>query len=84
MNTAKCRSCGAAIIWVTMIASGKKNPLNAEPDPEHGNVQVFVDGTADVKSSDPAQCKEYRDGGGRLYLSHFATCPNSKAHRKPK
>ncbi len=31
METSKCRSCGAPIVWVVMRPSGKKMPLDAKP-----------------------------------------------------
>lgn len=81
MDKGKCRTCQADIIWVVMAKSGKKNPLNAVPDPEKGNVwQAPDDSWVTVSGSE-------RDGlmtkGETLYLSHFATCAQSKQHRKP-
>jgi hypothetical protein len=48
-------------------------PIDAKPDPK-GNI-AMVDGVAHVVT-DPKVITDPR------YISHFATCPNSKAHRK--
>jgi len=81
LTISKCRSCGAAIKWVTMAVSGKKNPIDAEPSPK-GNIDVTAAGYATVLSEEYAE--KARDAGIDLYVSHFATCPNSKQHRKEK
>lgn len=72
---ANCSSCGAAILWVKTV-NGKRMPLDEYPTPD-GNV-VLVDGVA--FSAYTLDALEGRD----LYKSHFATCPNSPMHRKPK
>ena len=75
---AKCRSCKAPIAWVTMAGTGKSNPLDPEPSPK-GNVvvQAGVGSAVGVNDAD-----QLRTEGYSLYLSHFATCPNSRSHRK--
>ena len=67
-NTGKCRSCGAAVVWV-ITPAGKKMPVDAKPvsgfvldENENGTVNAF---------------------SGKVYVSHFATCPDSEAWRKP-
>lgn len=90
MDRGKCRGCGEAIYWVRM-KSGKRNPMNAEPDPERGNVLV-VDDEVDVgfygvplNTGVPLgadQAAEARTQGTPLYLSHFATCPARARFRK--
>ena len=81
----KCRSCGKPIIWVTMVASGKKNPLDSLPTPK-GNVVLVPEGNGDTarvlnaEELKAAQAKE----ANYLYLSHFATCSQAKQHRKPR
>lgn len=57
LNTQRCKSCHAAIVWI-VTDSGAKMPLSA--------------GTA-------------RDENGELVAdSHFADCPDAKAHRRKK
>ena len=75
-----CNSCSAPIIWATNARTGRKMPLNAEPDPVAGNVLV-CDGTADVLREHDAA--EARANGVKLHLSHFATCPAAEKHRRP-
>lgn len=79
MNTGKCKSCGASIIWAKTI-NGKSIPLNADPV-DFGNV-ALINGVAHVlgpsKKNDPGFATTNR------YHSHFGTCPNSVFHRKKK
>lgn len=77
---AKCRSCHAPIAWVTMAGSNKANPLDPEPSPK-GNILVAANYTAQAMPVN--ECDRLRAEGYSLYLSHFATCVNSKSHRKP-
>ena len=77
--SAKCRSCGAAILWVK-TQSGKSMPVDAQPC-EDGNVCVATcEGgpTAFV----PPEGTTISDA--TRHKSHFATCPNAATHRKPK
>ena len=73
---AKCRSCGAEIVWC-VTESGKKMPADAEPS-ERGTL-VLVDSCGGETLARVAECP-----GPRMYTSHFATCPNAAAHRKPR
>lgn len=69
-----CRTCGAPVRWVK-TASGRAMPLDAEPV-ERGNV-VLRDGRAVyVSKGNPAEQNEPR------YVSHFATCPQSRDWRR--
>lgn len=71
----KCSSCQAEIRWAVTEAGGKM-PL--DPKPEKRVILVEV-----VPEVGPPSSMEY----ARVvdtYLTHFATCPNSAAHRKPK
>ena len=70
-----CRSCKKPIVWVQMAKSGKKNPLDATPSPE-GTIAIGADGLGYMVTGE--------DRTPPLYLSHFATCPNSQQHRKEK
>jgi hypothetical protein len=66
-----CRSCNARIRWVK-TEGGKQMPVDAELV-AGGNIElrnglaVYVAPVAQV----------------RRYVSHFATCPNAKQHRRP-
>jgi hypothetical protein len=86
MNSAKCNSCGAAIRWVRVTSkrTGKTSamPVNAEPDPARGSISIDSAGEATVLTRTEAALFQARpDVSPKLYLSHFATCPNSARHR---
>jgi hypothetical protein len=68
---AHCSSCGAPIEWVK-TTKGRNMPLDLRSRP-NGNVTVREDGRAVVGAT----------GSGNR-VSHFATCPNGPAHRKPR
>ena len=72
MNTAKCRSCGAEIIWA-QTEFGKLMPMDAEP--------TILPGAFTLESQDGTSTKRARLVG-RYYISHFATCPNAAEHRR--
>jgi hypothetical protein len=87
----RCRACPAPVKWVIM-ASGKRNPLDREPDPERGNV-IIVDSDELAAALDVplgravalggARLKRARETPGRdLYISHFATCPARQQFRQ--
>jgi hypothetical protein len=77
----KCRSCGAAIYWVTMVPSMKPMSLDAKPAPG-GNIERR-------KGKNPNSRRWYgrvipaadRELFALLYVSHFATCPDAKKWR---
>lgn len=75
-DDAKCRSCGAPILFVK-TEKGNLIPLDAEP---------YVPPGLFVIARDIAVSLEHATGpaGPVLYRSHFATCPNAKKHRKPR
>ena len=63
-------------------------PLDAAPSTA-GNIRLFVEAKAVTKTQGriaqvvpKAELQAARDNSERLYTSHFATCPNAKAHRK--
>jgi hypothetical protein len=72
-----CRSCNEPIIWV-VTEQGKRMPLDVEPT-ETGTVALReqTPGVGRVVS------RNGRYPGQKLYVSHFATCRFSQAHRKP-
>lgn len=73
----KCRSCGAPVEWC-VTENGKRMPVDAEPV-EDGNLVVEMQlGPSLARAYDPA-----RDAGKARFRSHFSTCPNANAHRKP-
>ncbi len=81
--SAKCSTCGAPIRWA-MGHNGKRIPLDAEPAP-NGNVRIAPSNLPDVGTWATYVTRESPAAPGEvLYLSHFATCPDAKTHRKPK
>ena len=82
--SARCRSCPAPIMWATHVETGRANPLDADPSPE-GNCEVRK-GVHSTKlyyrMLAGEELERARSEGKPLYLSHFATCPNARRHRK--
>lgn len=76
-DQAKCRSCGAPILWV-VTTLGKRMPLDAEPHPD-GNVSLVPAGAMVLPAELVEQGKKI---GSKRYRSHFATCPNAAQHRR--
>lgn len=66
-----CKSCGEPIDWA-ITRKGSRIPLDITSRPD-ANIVVGGDGIARVV---PA--------GEGVRTSHFATCPNARAHRRTK
>jgi hypothetical protein len=81
---AKCRSCPAPVMWATHVETRRANPLDAQPSPD-GNCEVrrgVHSTTLYYRMLSGEELERARAEGKRLYLSHFATCPNARRHRK--
>lgn len=76
-----CRSCGAPMVWV-LTRSGGHMPLDPEPSPR-GNIVLEL-GPNDQTVSRVLRADEEPASGQLRWLSHFATCPNAKEHRRQK
>lgn len=79
----QCSTCHASIYWAVNPATGKTNPIDAEPSPK-GNVLLAyrprsgrLEATYITKDT-PLTSLE----GRRRYQSHFATCAQAKQHRR--
>lgn len=73
--------CGAPILWAKTTAG---NAVPLDPDPvDGGNLELVGDWSAGRQSGVIASYVQAEPGVAR-YVSHFATCPNSKDHRAPK
>lgn len=72
-----CRSCGAEIVWA-LSGNEKRMPVDAEPTAEGNVALVEVDGDLHARVAAANLLEEPR------YTSHFATCPNADAHRRPR
>ena len=85
---AKCRSCGADILWTKWERSGKSMPVDAVPDmrpPDRGGGNLVLTlrggehGELLVEKA-PADVDPKRN----RYTSHFATCPEAGEHRRSR
>ena len=77
--SSECSSCKASILWATSFGTGKPMPVDPEPSPK-GALRIArrPDGSI-VATPVPAKART-----GTLHISHFATCPNAKSHRKTR
>ena len=73
-GSSTCKSCGAPVIW-KVTEGGKKIPIDPEPC-EDGNLILFGTGAHPLSMM--------KIWTGDKYKSHFATCPNAAAHRRPR
>lgn len=84
-DPSKCRSCGAEVLWVVWRESGKRMPVDVEPDmrppPKGGTLALTLSGgpfgTLFVEKYVPEMGPKRN-----RYTSHFATCPNASEHRR--
>jgi hypothetical protein len=85
-----CKSCGAPIEWA-VTEKGKPMPVDYQRVPT-GNIVLSMreqgkPGVAVYRSAEEIETLK-RQAASRgevwvgLFVSHFATCPNAKAHRK--
>lgn len=72
MTNVKCKSCGALMFWARTEKDDKNIPVDAQQSLT-GNITLLPGGIARVGKP-----------GSGPFTSHFATCPNAGAHRKPK
>lgn len=77
--SARCRSCGAAIIWAK-TCGGKRMPVDAAPSAD-GNL-VLIESAQFTEVSVVSEVSPFP--GRDRHKSHFATCPNAPQHRKPR
>jgi len=82
---AKCRSCGAMIVWCKLVSErnpqGKPHPLDPVPTFE-GSIERKRGKVSDAYYGRVVPKGERK--GRRLYTSHFSTCPNAAQHRRPR
>lgn len=71
---ARCRSCEARIVWA-ITPKGRRIPL--DPDPVEGGNVLLEGERATVLTNE-----ERAAHPGPLHVSHFATCPKAKRHRR--
>lgn len=67
-----CRSCGAAIVWLKHVQTGKLAPIDKWPSAEGDCVINLEAGTyAKLTKEDRAAYHDW------LHINHFATCPQA-------
>lgn len=87
VETKPCRSCGRPIIWATVLASGKRMPVNASPTTPYGNIVLFL--RRQEGREDMVVAKVVKEGaplkpGEQLRTSHFSDCPAAELHRQER
>jgi hypothetical protein len=74
----RCRSCHAPITWA-VTGKGRRMPLDPQPVAE-GNIRLEpIPGRSTPLAIVMGKGEATTRSG---YVSHFATCPNAKRHRK--
>lgn len=76
MKTARCRTCGAEIVWARM-PSGKLSPFDAGPSPAGGWGLAEAGGEVRARRLDRAV-----ESGEAGFVSHFANCGQAEQWRK--
>lgn len=83
---ARCRSCGAEILWMKWPRSGKPMPVDAVADmrePEKGGGKIVLTLKRELNELHGEVFNpKLHDAKRNRYTSHFATCPNANQHRK--
>ena len=85
---AVCKSCGSRVVWVRTEAKGNRParmmPLDATED---GQALVATTGNVVLIGTEPdgrtPTARVVARNQGK-HVSHFATCPHAKEHRKAK
>jgi hypothetical protein len=75
----QCRSCKADVLWVQWRRSGKRMPIDLEPD-QLGTVVVSHNAAENLLIAD--KFDDSLHAGRRRFVSHFASCPAADQHRK--
>ena len=74
----QCSSCGRGIVWLKHERTGKVAPIERIATPD-GNCAIDEEkGTYRIVST----ITEREQLIGRLYRSHFMTCPKAREHRR--
>ena len=83
----KCRGCGAPIVWIKMMGSGKKMPVNEDPVlvmmSQGTDSFIRTDGVVIMGCKIGDAYDDYPDDNVvEAYESHFATCPQANHYRR--
>lgn len=79
---AKCRGCGAEIIWIKTPA-GKSMPCDSEPVPYWQ--KAGASGKVVTPNGEVISCEfsgELSRATGRGYIPHWSTCPAAGSFKK--
>lgn len=77
--SARCRTCGAEIIWAITI-NKRAMPLDATPSPK-GNLRFAPE---HALPEDRAPVVVHSLDAPERYTSHFATCAQAAQHRRAR
>lgn len=77
MRRARCRDCGAPVLFVRMEPSGRLMPVDPDVDPA-GTVAAMRDVSGNL-AGDFAAAGTPAPPGHRRYVTHFATCRARRA-----
>lgn len=83
MSRSRCRSCDAPLLWA-LTERGRRMPLDPEPYAGDDPRGLFVLRHRDRPVPTALAATPDAFPGERLYRSHFATCPNSRQHRRSR
>lgn len=75
-----CSDCGAPIIWLLTVKNNRM-PVDANPDPERGNV-IRQGDRAGVLG--PRQAAGARKAGTPMRTHHAVTCPYASRWQNPR
>lgn len=78
---AKCRSCGAPVLWAQWEQSGKRMPVDFHHVPDGSLVLTLRGGAYGTLLVEKYYHPKHGTGRNR-YVSHFVTCPNATQHRR--
>ena len=75
-----CQACGGLVFWLEHVVTGKRAPINADPDPR-GNIVLELTNFGwryrVLRKNETAP----EDG---LWMSHFVTCVKAADFRRPR
>jgi hypothetical protein len=91
----QCGSCGADVLWITLLheEGGSKHPVDVEPvlgpvgAPAVGQIAVRrreiigLVGLVLTRNRIAVRLEEFITAGARWHTSHFSTCPTAAQHR---
>ena len=77
----RCRSCRAPVLFV-QLDTGAWMPVDARPDDLSGTVLIPKAAGESARVVGSLEERLRLQGRGLLYVSHFATCPYARQHRR--